>query len=82
VPEIAAEQDPAGVILARDEDVRRSEQMARVDELDVESLADRSFKPWNDPQSNRIRAPATSSRCFEPVTVRAAPRNVSEAMRV
>ncbi len=36
-----------------------------------------SLSPWNSPQSIRILRPSASSRYFEPVTVRAAPRNVS-----
>ena len=36
-----------------------------------------SFRPWNSPQSTSTRRPPCSSRYFEPVTVRAAPRNVS-----
>ena len=39
-----------------------------------------SFRPWNRPQSTRIRGPLTSSRFLEPVTVRAAPRNVSDGI--
>src|SRR5262245_16727285 len=39
----------------------------------------RSFNPWKRPQSNRMRLPPCSSRYFEPVTVRAAPRKVSVA---
>src|SRR5512147_1597043 len=34
-------------------------------------------RPWNRPASSRIRAPAASSRCIEPVTCPAAPQNVS-----
>src|SRR5689334_17477941 len=34
-----------------------------------------SFRPWNRPQSMRTRWSPTVSRYFEPVTVRAAPRN-------
>ena len=34
--------------------------------------------PWKRPQSRRMRLPLSSSRrCFEPVTVRAAPQNES-----
>ena len=36
-----------------------------------------SFKPWNSPQSTSTRLSPCSTRYFEPVTVRAAPRNVS-----
>jgi hypothetical protein len=35
------------------------------------------FKPWNKPQSINILFPAASSRNREPVTVSAAPKNVS-----
>ena len=35
-----------------------------------------SFSPWNRPQSKSTRTPLCSSRYLEPVTVRAAPRNV------
>ena len=35
------------------------------------------FKPWNRPQSTRSRLPSASTRYLEPVTVPAAPRNVS-----
>ncbi len=38
-----------------------------------------SLRPWKSPQSNNTRAPACSSRYLDPVTVRAAPRNVSFA---
>src|SRR5918993_1340654 len=34
------------------------------------------FRPWNSPASTRTRVPFDSTRYFEPVTVRAAPRNV------
>jgi hypothetical protein len=36
-----------------------------------------SLSPWNSPQSNSTRRPLCVSRYFDPVTVRAAPRNVS-----
>src|SRR5262245_8757049 len=39
-----------------------------------------SFSPWKRPQSSRIRRGPSSSRCWEPVTVPAAPRNVSVAL--
>src|SRR5512141_606703 len=39
-----------------------------------------SFSPWNSPQSTRTRRSFTSSRYFEPVTVRAAPRNVNDGI--
>src|SRR6478609_5043425 len=35
-----------------------------------------SFKPWKSPASTRIFFVPVSRRYFEPVTVRAAPRNV------
>src|SRR5262245_43665545 len=41
-------------------------------------LSRNSLTPWNSRQSTRTRRPATSSRCFEPVTVPAAPRKVRE----
>ena len=37
----------------------------------------RSLAPWNIPASTRTRRPLCSTRYFEPVTVRAAPRKVS-----
>src|SRR5450759_5697671 len=37
-----------------------------------------SFSPWNIPASMRIRRPGRSMRYLEPVTVPAAPRNVSD----
>src|SRR4051812_45218930 len=37
-----------------------------------------SLSPWKRPQSNSTRCDPVSSRCLEPVTVPAAPRNVSE----
>src|SRR5437588_12942631 len=36
-----------------------------------------SLSPWNSPASTIRRAPFDSTRYFEPVTVRAAPRNVT-----
>src|SRR4051812_18756805 len=36
-----------------------------------------SFNPWKSPASINTLAPPVSSRYLEPVTVRAAPRNVS-----
>ena len=36
-----------------------------------------SLSPWNKPQSTSTFAVPVSSRCFDPVTVCAAPRNVS-----
>jgi hypothetical protein len=39
---------------------------------------DSSRLPWNKPQSINRRLPfSNSSKCFDPVTVRAAPQNVS-----
>src|SRR5674476_572614 len=38
-----------------------------------------SFSPWNIPPSTRIRLPGRSTRYLEPVTVPAAPRNVSDS---
>src|SRR3954469_14916660 len=35
-----------------------------------------SLRPWNRPESTMMRVPLDSTRYFEPVTVRAAPRNV------
>src|SRR5438445_9218060 len=35
------------------------------------------FAPWNSPHSSKTRAPLDSRRNLEPVTVPAAPRNVS-----
>src|SRR5260221_8622839 len=37
-----------------------------------------SFKPWKSPASTMTGVPLDSTRYFEPVTVRAAPRNVIE----
>src|SRR3954468_10068201 len=39
-----------------------------------------SLSPWKRPQSNSTRCDPVSSRCLEPVTVPAAPRNVSEGI--
>src|SRR5215510_775099 len=41
-----------------------------------------SFRPWNSPQSTRIDLPPISSRCLEPVTVPAAPKKVSDDIRL
>src|SRR5258708_1668698 len=38
--------------------------------------------PWKSPASRRIRAPAASSRCIEPVTWPAAPQKVSFAVPI
>src|SRR4026208_877333 len=40
------------------------------------SAAASARRPWNNPASSRIRAPAASSRCMEPVTWPAAPQKV------
>src|SRR5512135_2512177 len=39
-----------------------------------------SLRPWNNPQSTSRRCSPISTRYFDPVTVRAAPRNVSDAI--
>src|SRR5690349_12706412 len=39
-----------------------------------------SFVPWNSPQSTSSFLPAASTRYFDPVTLPAAPRNVSFAI--
>src|SRR3954467_12960811 len=41
-----------------------------------------SFRPWNRPPSTSTRWPPRSSRCFDPVTVPAAPRNVIVDIRM
>src|SRR4051794_25010909 len=41
-----------------------------------------SLSPWNNPASMRTLALPVSRRYLEPVTVRAAPRNVIEGMEV
>src|SRR3990170_312678 len=39
-----------------------------------------AFRPWKRPQSRRRRVPPASRRCLDPVTVPAAPRNVTEGL--
>src|SRR5690349_9939375 len=41
-----------------------------------------SLSPWKRPASTMMRAPPDSTRYFEPVTVRAAPKKVSVIMAV
>ena len=41
-----------------------------------------SFLPWTRPQSSKMRRPAASTKCMEPVTDWAAPQNVTRGPSV